>query len=47
MQQMMGAMQDPEYKSKVEAAMASLKEDPKMADVFAELETAGPAAMMK
>eukprot|EP00878_Enallax_costatus_P000502 GHUV01000596.1.p1 GENE.GHUV01000596.1~~GHUV01000596.1.p1 ORF type:complete len:328 (+),score=157.40 GHUV01000596.1:205-1188(+) len=47
MQRMMGTMQDPEYKAKVENAMKSLKDDPEMGNIFAELESGGPAAMMK
>lgn len=47
MQQMMTTMQDPEYKNKVEEAMNSLKEDPEMSHIFEELQTGGPAAMMK
>lgn len=47
MQRMMTTMQDPEYKAKVENAMKSLKDDPEMGEIFAELETGGPAAMMK
>lgn len=47
MSKMMGAMQDPEYKNKVEAAMKGLKDDPDMGHIFEELEKAGPSAMMK
>jgi len=47
MSKMMQAMQDPEYKNKVEAAMKGLKDDPDMGDIFEELEKSGPAAMMK
>ncbi|KIY99706.1 Ankyrin repeat domain-containing protein 2 [Monoraphidium neglectum] len=47
MSKMMAAMQDPEYKNKVESAMKSLKDDPEMGGIFEELEKAGPAAMMK
>ncbi|GBF91654.1 hypothetical protein Rsub_03958 [Raphidocelis subcapitata] len=47
MSKMMTAMQDPEYKNKVESAMKSLKDDPDMGGIFEELEKAGPAAMMK
>lgn len=47
MSKMMQAMQDPEYKNKVENAMKSLKDDPDMGGIFEELEKAGPAAMMK
>eukprot|EP00983_Pelagomonas_calceolata_P017177 538336-Pelagomonas_calceolata.AAC.1 len=44
---MMQSMQDPAYKSKVEDALKSLKEDPDLKPMLDELETAGPAAMMK
>jgi hypothetical protein len=47
MQKMMQTMQDPEYKVKVENAMKSLKDDPDMGEIFSELESGGPAAMMK
>jgi hypothetical protein len=47
MQRLMTTMADPEYKSKIENAMMSLKEDPEMGEIFNELEAGGPAAMMK
>jgi hypothetical protein len=47
MSKMMTAMQDPEYKNKVESAMKGLKDDPEMGGIFEELEKSGPAAMMK
>jgi hypothetical protein len=47
MSKMMQAMQDPEYKNKVETAMKSLKDDPELGSVFEELEKSGPAGMMK
>jgi len=47
MQRMMSTMQDPEYKTKVESALKGLKDDPEMGDIFSELESGGPAAMMK
>lgn len=47
MAQMMQTMQDPEYKSKVEDALKSMKEDPELKPMLEELETAGPVAMMK
>ncbi|KAI8462296.1 MAG: ankyrin repeat-containing domain protein [Monoraphidium minutum] len=47
MSKMMQAMQDPEYKNKVESAMKGLKDDPEMGGIFEELEKSGPAAMMK
>lgn len=47
MQAMMSSMQSPEYKSKVEEAMKSLKDDPELGKVFEELEAGGPGAMMK
>ena len=43
----MSAMQDPDYKARVESAMKGLKDDPEMGPIFEELEKAGPAAMMK
>jgi hypothetical protein len=47
MQKLMTTMADPEYKAKIENAMKSLKDDPEMGEIFAELESGGPAAMMK
>jgi hypothetical protein len=47
MQRMMSTMQDPEYKTKVESALKGLKDDPEMGDILSELESGGPAAMMK
>ena len=45
--QQMSTMHDPEYKKKVDEAMNSLKEDPEMSIIFEELQSGGPAAMMK
>lgn len=47
MAQMMQSMQDPSYKTKVEEALKSLKDDPQLKPMLEELETAGPMAMMK
>jgi hypothetical protein len=47
MQRMMQTMQDPDYKTKVEGAMAKLKDDPEMGPIIEELQSGGPAAMMK
>ena len=40
-------MQDPETTEKMKAKMEALKEDPEMADIMKEIESGGPAAMMK
>jgi hypothetical protein len=47
MANMMKAMQDPDYKSKVEDALKGLKGDPELQPILEELEKEGPAAMMK
>lgn len=47
MANMMQQMQNPSYKNKVEDALKSLKDDPELKPMLAELETAGPMAMMK
>ncbi|GIL43221.1 hypothetical protein Vafri_1023 [Volvox africanus] len=47
MANMMKAMQDPEYKTKVEDALKGLKDDPELKPILDELESQGPAAMMK
>ncbi len=47
MSQMMKTMQDPEYRTKVEAALKGMRDDPELKPMLDELETAGPMAMMK
>lgn len=47
MSQMMRAMQDPDYKTKLEDTLKTMKDDPDLKPMLEELETAGPAAMMK
>lgn len=47
MANMMKAMQDPDYKTKVEDALKGLKDDPELKPILEELESQGPAAMMK
>lgn len=47
MANMMQSMQDPAYKTKVEDALKSLKEDPDLKPMLEELEKEGPVAMMK
>jgi hypothetical protein len=47
MASMMKTMQDPSYKEKMEEAMKSMKDDPELKPMLEELETKGPAAMMK
>ena len=47
MANMMSQMQDPETTEKMKAKMEALKEDPEMADIMKEIESGGPAAMMK
>ncbi len=47
MSTMMRSMQDPDYKAKVEDALKGLKDDPELKPILEELESQGPAAMMK
>ena len=47
MASMMASMQDPATTEKMKAKMEALKEDPEMAEIMKEIETAGPSAMMK
>ena len=47
MANMMKAMQDPEYKTKVDDALKGLKDDPELGPILAEMESAGPMGMMK
>lgn len=47
MASMMQTMHDPTYRARLEAKMGALKEDPELADVMQQLESGGPAAMMK
>lgn len=47
MSEMMKTMQDPDYRTKVEAALKGMKDDPELKPMLDELETAGPVAMMK
>lgn len=44
---MMQMMQDPSYRAQMQDRMASLKQDPSLKGILDELETGGPAAMMK
>ena len=47
MMQMMQGMQDPAYRENIESRLSDLKADPALADIMKEIETGGPAAMMK
>jgi hypothetical protein len=47
MSNMMKSMQDPSYKQEVETKMKSLKDDPELGPILAEMESAGPMGMMK
>ena len=40
-------MQDPGTRTQMETKMKTLKEDPELKHIIEELETGGPAAMMK
>ncbi len=40
-------MQNPDQRQQVESKLAELKEDPELGPILAEIETGGPAAMMK
>lgn len=44
---MMTGMQDPAYRETIESKLQGLKEDPELKAIMAEIETGGPAAMMK
>lgn len=44
---MMSGMQDPAYRETIESKLQSLKEDPELKAIMAEIEEGGPAAMMK
>jgi hypothetical protein len=44
---MVQTMQDPSVRENMENKMKTLKEDPELKDMIEELETGGPAAMMK
>ena len=47
MASMMQTMHDPTYRSRLEAKMGTMKDDPELAEILKEMETTGPAAMMK
>ncbi|BDA42477.1 probable Ankyrin-3 at C-terminar half [Coccomyxa sp. Obi] len=47
MASMMQTMHDPTYRTKLEAKMSSMKDDPELAKILEEMESGGPAAMMK
>ena len=47
MMQMMQGMQDPQYRETIEQRLQELKSDPELASVMQDIETGGPAAMMK
>ena len=44
---MMSGMQDPTYREAIEGKLQNLKNDPELEKIMAEIETGGPAAMMK
>lgn len=47
MMTMMQTMQDPQYREQMTSRVSALKEDPSLKPLLEELETGGPAAMMK
>jgi hypothetical protein len=47
MASMMQTMHDPTYRSRLESKMSTMKDDPELAKILEEMETTGPAAMMK
>jgi hypothetical protein len=47
MMAMMSGMQDPTYREAIEGKLQNLKNDPELEKIMAEIETGGPAAMMK
>ena len=47
MMQMMQGMQDPAFRENIEGRLQELKADPELSGIMAEIETGGPAAMMK
>ena len=44
---MMSGMQDPSYREAIEGKLQNLKNDPELEKIMKEIETGGPAAMMK
>lgn len=44
---MMSGMQDPSYREAIEGKLRNLKNDPELEKIMKEIETGGPAAMMK
>ena len=47
MMAMMSGMQDPSYREAIEGKLQNLKNDPELEKIMKEIETGGPAAMMK
>eukprot|EP00897_Mesotaenium_endlicherianum_P001498 jgi/Mesen1/1376/ME000013S00858 len=47
MSSMMQSLQQPDYKEQMQQKMAAVREDPELKPILDELETGGPAAMMK
>lgn len=47
MASMMQTMHDPTYRNKLESKLSAMKEDPELAKILEEMETGGPAAMMR
>ncbi len=47
MMQMMHGMQDPQFRENIESKLQLLKSDPELASVMSDIESGGPAAMMK
>ena len=47
MMAMMSGMQDPTYREAIEGKLQNLKNDPELEKIMAEIESGGPAAMMK
>lgn len=47
MASMLESFTNPAYKEQIEERMAHIKEDPSLKPILDEIETGGPAAMMK
>lgn len=47
MLQMMQGMQNPQFRDNIESKLQELKTDPELASIMADIESGGPAAMMK
>ena len=47
MQAMMRTMESPDFRATMEKRLGDMKEDPEVSKIMADIETKGPAAMMK